>query len=213
MPSRRLPKFARRWAGNVAHDAGQRAPGKGRPEAGKVASPGNSLSRAFGRLMLMQKWLCGALIVAMAVLITAEVVSREVFDRSLHVTHEMAGYLLVTVAFLGFGVSLHERALFRVDFLFRRLSVRKQDLVQIAFDLVALGASLILEYQLILLVVSSYTRGFREATVLATPLFIPQLAMPVGIGLMIVVLLGQVVTGVGRLVGGRAAPPGGDRPQ
>jgi TRAP-type transport system small permease protein len=148
--------------------------------------------RMFARLILVQKRLCGLLIVVMVLLIIAEVVCRNVFNFSLQITHEVAGYLLVAVTFLGIGVSLHDRALFRVEFLFSRLPARGQHILQLVFDLLALGFGVILDYQLVRLVVSSYTRGVREATILATPLYIPQIVMPVGVSLMIVVLLAHI---------------------
>lgn len=155
---------------------------------------------AFIRLVAFQKWVCGFLIVAMALLIASEVVSREVFDYSLQVTHELAGYLLVAVAFLSIGVSLHERALFRVEFLFARLPKRGQAVLQLVFDLLALGFGSLLLYQLIQFVASSYSRGFKEATILATPLYLPQIVMPVGVSLMIMVLLAQIVAGACALI-------------
>ena len=155
---------------------------------------------------------CEFLIVAMALLITAEVVSRELFDYSLQVTHEIAGYLLVAVAFLSIGVSLHDRALFRVEILFGRLPKRGQDILQLVFDLLALGFGLLLEYHLIQLVLSSYSRGFKEATILATPLYLPQLVMPVGVGFMIVVLLAQILGGARALFRGAGAEPVGGEP-
>lgn len=180
---------------------GANDPGIRRTEGSGNLRANPEANTAFVRLMRWQKWLCGGLIVVMAMLIAAEVVSRELFDRSLQVTHELAGYLLVTVAFLGFGVSLYEQALFRVDFLFARLSARARNHVQILFDLLSLGFCLVLEYQLVAFVVSSFTRGYREATELATPLFIPQIAMPIGIAMTIVVLVSQVTSGVRRAIG------------
>ena len=151
-------------------------------------------------MIFVQKWICELLVVTMALLITAEVISREIFGHSLQVTHEIAGYLLVAVAFLSIGISLNDKALFRVEFLFGRLPRRGQVILQLIFDLLALGFSLLLEYQLIQLVASSYSRGFKEATILATPLYLPQLVMPLGVGLMIVVLSAQILAGVGLLV-------------
>jgi TRAP-type C4-dicarboxylate transport system permease small subunit len=53
------------------------------------------------------------------------------------------------------------------------------------------------------LVISSYTGGYVEPTILATPLFIPQLVMPVGVVLMIVVLLAEIGNDLRVLLPGR----------
>lgn len=151
-----------------------------------------SLELAFAHLIGIQKRICECLVVMMVLLITAEVVSRGIFNHSLQVTHEIAGYLLVAVTFLSIGIALHERALFRVEFFLERLPKFGQRCLQLVFDLLALGFGIILDYQLIQLVVSSYDRGVREATILGTPLYLPQIAMPVGVTLMIVVLIMQI---------------------
>jgi TRAP-type C4-dicarboxylate transport system permease small subunit len=162
------------------------------------------LARLYAGTIWLTRRVCELLLVGMVVLIATEVLARQLFQHSLQLTDEVAGYLLVAVAFLGMGVSLHDKALFRVEFVQARLAGRPQRLLQIGFDLVALGVGIVLEHQLIRLVVSSYTRGFREATLLATPLYLPQIVMPVGVGLMIAVLLAQIAVGLRDLVGGGA---------
>ncbi len=144
--------------------------------------------RVFAHLIRLQRGLCELLVVVMVVLVSSEVVCRSVFGFSLQITHEVAGYLLVSVTFLSIGVSLHDRALFRVEFLFSRVPRRAQHGFQLLFTTLALVFSVILDHQLIRLVASSYARGVREATILGTPLYLPQLVMPIGVSLMIVVL-------------------------
>ncbi len=172
----------------------------------------SAIERMFVRLIFVQKRLCELLIVAMVLVISAEVVSRGVFNFSLQITHELAGYRLVAVTFLGIGISLHDRALFRVEFLFSRLPAHGQHALQLVFDLLALGFGVVLDHQLIRLVMSSYTREVREATILATPLYIPQIVMPVGVSLMIIVLLAHIWGDFRALCGSsdaesRRAPP------
>lgn len=113
----------------------------------------SAIERTFARLIFVQKRLCELLIVTMVLVIAAEVVSRGFFNFSLHITHELAGYLLVAVTFLGIGISLHDRALFRVEFLFSRLPARGQHALQLVFDLLALGFGVVLDHQLIRLVI------------------------------------------------------------
>lgn len=152
----------------------------------------SAIERVFARLIFIQKRLCEMLIIAMVLVIAAEVVCRGFFNFSLQIAHEVAGYLLVAATFLGIGISLHDRALFRVEFLYSRLPARGQHGLQLVFDLLALGFGVVLDQQLIRLVMSSYARGVREATILATPLYVPQIVMPVGVSLMIIVLLAHI---------------------
>lgn len=177
--------------------------------AGKGANTvGFVWTQVFAHLIRLQRGLCELLVVAMIVLVSGEVVCRSLFGFSLQITHEVAGYLLVSVTFLGIGVSLHDRALFRVEFLFSRLTPRGQCGLQVLFTMLALVFSVILDHQLIRLVASSYVRGVREATILGTPLYLPQLVMPIGVSLMIIVLVADLWADARTLLGGTTRPEG-----
>ena len=159
--------------------------------------------RAFARLLGVQTVLCEVVVLGMVLLIAAEVICRQVFGFSLQVTYELAGYLLAALTFFGLGISLHGGGLFRVEFVYRWIPSRVRPLFQLLYDLTSLGFSLILAYQVSRLVISSYTGGYVEPTILATPLFIPQLVMPVGVVLMIVVLLAEIGNDLRVLLPGR----------
>jgi TRAP-type C4-dicarboxylate transport system permease small subunit len=138
-------------------------------------------------------FLCELLVVCMIVIVTAEVVSRSLFNFSFQVTHEIAGYFLVGVTFLGISISLRDHALFRVEFIYMRIPARSRAALQLMFNLLSLVFVVILDYQLIRLVISSYTRGVIEPTILATPLYIPQLVMPIGVFMIVMVLLVHIL--------------------
>lgn len=141
------------------------------------------------------------IMVAMMMLVTAEVILRSTIGFSFQFTDEVASYLLVAITFLGFGIALHDEALFRVEFLYDRIPYRPRQVLQLFFNLGALGFSLILDHQLIRLVVSSYTRDNIAPTLIATPLFIPQLVMPIGVTFMILLLLAAIVGNFASITG------------
>lgn len=149
--------------------------------------------------------ICEVIVAAMMLLITLEVISRSVFHHSFQVADELASYLLVGLTFLGVNVALRENALFRVEFLFDRLPGPLRAAVQLAFDILSLLVAAILEYQLVQLVLSSMSRGNRSMSILSTPLYIPQLIMPIGMAVMILMLLASIVRDVIDL-SGRIAP-------
>lgn len=148
--------------------------------------------RAVGRLVEFSRTFCEFLIVAMMLLITIEVVARSFFRFSLQMVDEVSVYLLVAVTFLAVNVSLHEKALFRVAFLHDRLAARLQSILQLLFNVLSLGFAIIMEYQLIRLVISSYSRNNVAPTLLATPIYLPQLIMPIGMALMLVILVAEI---------------------
>lgn len=148
--------------------------------------------RAYARLLTGQTFLCELVVLSTVLLVSAEVICRQIFGVSLQITYEVAGYLLAALTFFGLGISLQGGGLFRVEFVYMWIPSRFRLVLQLFYDLVSLAFSLILDYQLFRQVLSSYTRGYVEPTILATPLYIPQMVMPIGVTLMIVVLLVEI---------------------
>jgi TRAP-type C4-dicarboxylate transport system permease small subunit len=148
--------------------------------------------RSFDILLKGQTSLCEFVVLSMVLIISAEVICRQIFGVSLQITYEVAGYLMAALTFFGLGISLHGGGLFRVEFVYMWIPSRGRLVLQLVYDLVSLVFTLILDYQLFRQVISSYNRGYVEATILATPLYIPQLVMPIGVTLMIIVLLAEI---------------------
>lgn len=147
-------------------------------------------------IMQLQRWLSELIIVAMVLLIVAEVVCRSFLGFSLMFGEELAGYLLVALVFLGMGASLHAGALFRVEFLIGSLSERGRNALQLVFDLLSLAFAVLLAWQMFALASGSYARHIEAATILATPLYIPQIVMVVGSCTLVLVLLSQCLARV-----------------
>lgn len=142
---------------------------------------------------------CEALLVAMMCLIIAEVIARSFFSTSLQFVDEYASYALVWVTFLGLSVALHDGALFSVGIVSDRFPPRLRLALQLAWDLLALAFSILLVQQCIRQVMSSYEREMVAPTVVATPLWLPQLVMPAGGVLVVLVLAAITAADLGRL--------------
>lgn len=137
-----------------------------------------------------------AVLFAMMALIVAEVVLRSAFGRSLQIVDEYSGYMVVAIFCFGAAYSLQEKALLRVEFLFRLMSAYRQRLVMTIFDLLALAFSVEVTYQLARLTISSWRQGVFAPTTAMTPLYVPELVMPIGMGLVCIVLAANVVVGI-----------------
>ncbi|KDD17846.1 TRAP transporter small permease [Bordetella bronchiseptica] len=150
-------------------------------------------------LMRVQRLLSELIVLAMTLLIAAEVVCRALFGFSLLIVEEVGGYLLVALVFLGMGVALHDGVLFRAEFVINALGERARLVLQCVFDAVCLAGMAMLSWQLGVQVYESYVRGVRAATTLATPLYLPQLFMVAGALSTALVLLSQLLEGMTRL--------------
>lgn len=136
--------------------------------------------------------LCGILILALVGLISFEVVGRSFLNRSFDGTEEFAGYFLVAIIFLSMPICLRDGSLLRVDFIIERFSAWTQHRLQLVFDILSTVFTSVLLWQLIRLTLSTYNRGMVSSTSMQTPLWIPQLIMPIGAAMLLIALLERV---------------------
>ena len=148
-------------------------------------------------------------IVAMLALIAAEVLSRWLIGISFQIVDEASGYLLVAATFLGYAVSSRDDALFRVEFLPDRLQGRAAALHAVIVDLAAIAFTGLVLIHLGRFVANSAERGVVSATALETPLWLPQLAMPIGLACLLCALVMRLWVDVARLARGTAADEDG----
>lgn len=124
-------------------------------------------------------------VVVIVLLVVTEVALRSTIGFSLGFVEEIVSYLVVAVTFFGACVSFRKQAFFKVGFFYNKLSRKVKKVFDVAHSLIALLFCIPLFYFSIFLVISSYTRKTAAPTLLGTPLFIPQLIIPVGMALLI----------------------------
>jgi len=124
--------------------------------------------------------LCRLALVAMIVIINTELVTRNVFGFSFYMSDEYGGYLLVALTFLSLPQCILHASFHRVTFVLHRLPRPIREAVLVAFNVVALAFALVILWQATALVINSRSLNATAPTLLMTPLWIPQLLMPIG---------------------------------
>jgi len=124
--------------------------------------------------------LCRLALIAMIVIINSELVTRNVFGFSFYMSDEYGGYLLVALTFLSLPQCILHASFHRVTFVLHRLPRRIREAVLVAFNVVALGFALVILWQATVLTINSKSLNATAPTLLMTPLWIPQLLMPIG---------------------------------
>jgi len=147
--------------------------------------------------------LCSLFLMAMIVLIAAEAIARNVFATSLQVTDEIGGYLLVAMTFLSMSVAEAHGAFHRVELIQARVGKTLRMISQIVFDLMSLGASALVTWQLTRLTLNSWRAEDVAPTPLQTPLWLPQSTMAIGMALLCFALLRTIIAKAKRLRGSR----------
>jgi len=125
-------------------------------------------------------WICEGAIVAMGAIVILEIVTRNLFGFSFEMSEELGGYIIVGITFLSLPVCQVYRSYHHVGFIQARLSPRMQALSHVVFDALSLLFCVVLLWQLTRFVATSYRSEDVAPTLLATPLWIPQALMPIG---------------------------------
>src|SRR5215470_6349943 len=126
------------------------------------------------------KLACVAALVVMLVVIAVDIVTRSVFNFSFEVSDELGGYMLVVITFVSLSVCQVNDSFHHVEFVQARLSERGRAVSRLIFDVLSLAFCALLLWQLVRFEMSSWRFADRAPTYLATPLWLPRLAMGFG---------------------------------
>jgi TRAP-type C4-dicarboxylate transport system permease small subunit len=124
--------------------------------------------------------LCEIGIGVMAFIVILEIVTRNLFNFSYEMSEELGGYIIIGITFLSLPVCQVYRSYHHVQFIQTRLPPRLRAMSHLLFDLLSLVFCGVLIWQLSRYVLQSWHSGDVAPTLLATPLWIPQLLMPIG---------------------------------
>ena len=123
---------------------------------------------------------CEIAIGVMAFVVIMEIITRNLFGFSFEMSEELGGYIIVGITFLSLPVCQVYRSYHHVQFIQSRLSPRLRAMSHLLFDLLSLGFCGVLIWQLTRFELQSWRSGDVAPTLLATPLWIPRLLMPIG---------------------------------
>src|SRR6516165_1434489 len=126
------------------------------------------------------KLACVAALIAMLVVIGLDILTRSLFNFSFEISDELGGYLLVVMSFVSLPVCQISDSFHHVELVQSRLSPFGRAVSHVIFDLLSLAFCVLLLWQLIRFQISSFRFGDQAPTYLATPLWIPRVAMLVG---------------------------------
>lgn len=145
-----------------------------------------------GGTALLTGWACdlaGLLLLAMAGLIGVEILVRGSFGISTLIADEYSGYLFVWITMIGFVHALRIGAFLRVSLLVGRFGPKGKAMTDLLAAAVGIAVSAICVYATAILLLASVRFGTVSIQPSATPLWIPQLILPVGFALLCLLYL------------------------
>lgn len=168
----------------------------------------NSISRLLARLC---NAIGGAALVVMTTIVVVDVLLRTLFNQTLGFVEEITGYLVVVVTFFGVSITFREGAMFRVSFLFEKFSASLKQALGIVYLAITIVFCTTMMWFTSLMVWSSFTRGKIAATELETPIYLPQLLLPIGFLILLAFAVDRLLQG-GSMGGSEEHALPGDEP-
>jgi len=145
------------------------------------------------KLSLWGVYLSSLLIIALALLILVEIISRHFFDLSTMIADEYSGYLYLSSIFLGLAYTLQENAHIRINVITSKLSKKSNKFIDIFAGLISMAVFIFILYRTILFTYDSYSMEMLSENVSETPLYLTQIVMPIGIILLIIAMLAFII--------------------
>lgn len=136
---------------------------------------------------MVSRWLfylCAVLIVIIMLLVGYSVVTRYFFNNPQPWIDELTGYLMVATALLGAAETLRRREHINVDMVAERLGPTGKRRMEIFGLLAVMILSLCMAVSGIDMVVFAYSMDLYSIGYLELPIWIPQLVVPAGFGLL-----------------------------
>ena len=166
--------------------------------------------RLMDRLARLGRTVSSALLILMVILINVEVLGRYFFKVSTLIADEYSAYFFVGCTFFGFSYSFRQGHFLRVSLLTDNLSSKAQAVLHCGASLLAFGLSSVVTYEVAMLTRISIQFDSVSIQPSATPLWIPQVIMPIGMGALSLLFLSEAVQTLTRLLSPSAAAHRGE---
>lgn len=171
---------------------------------GTAANVVASLDRGVRRLAHWMIVAAGWGVLAMGLLIAADVLWRAVFGRNFGGVDEIASYLFAIGISWSLTAAFHARAHIRVDIFYRKLGLAPRAGLDVLAMLSLLCVAAFLTYSSWLVLETSWMRGARSASSMQLPLIVPQALYMLGVVVFLAALILSLLRGGIDMIAGRS---------
>ncbi|RXJ78125.1 C4-dicarboxylate ABC transporter permease [Arcobacter sp. F155] len=141
----------------------------------------NFISNFIDKLTKMGAYLSAFILVSLVSLILIEIFIRAFFDMSTMIADEYSGYFYLASIFFGLAYTFSSDSHIRINIITSRLSKKTNNKIDILAAVITLAVLAFALYRTILFTYDSYELEMLSENVSETPLYLTQLAMPIGI--------------------------------
>jgi TRAP-type C4-dicarboxylate transport system permease small subunit len=164
----------------------------------------DTVLRGVSALLAALRVLAGLLLVGSVAINFANVIGRWVFSASIYWAEEAMLFLMVGCVFLGSGVVAWSGRQIRMDVIVGMLPPRVRRALDLISELVFIVTALAIIY-FAWPVISSLYEFDQRSQAADIPLVIPQAMIPIGLGIMALLVAVRLVTGGDRDASGRSS--------
>ena len=160
------------------------------------------ISRILDVISYWTGYLAGGALLAIMGLTIIEVISRYVIHHPLMLADEFGGYSLVIISFLGFAYTWKERGHIRITFAISRLSTGMSNWLRIVTRIAGLAYVILASKVSYDFIIDAFRRNIRSNSQLMTPLKWPEMAIPVGLTLLALIIIMDIILGISQVMRG-----------
>jgi TRAP-type transport system small permease protein len=136
--------------------------------------------------------LSGISMILIVALIVLEVSLRALLSSSTLVADEYSGYLYVTLFFFALAFTMRDEGHIRVGVIFNSVNWKARKVMDLVSSIIALLICTFALYYAARMVSDAYTLCMVSETPAATPIWIPQLVLPLGLSLFILQIVSRI---------------------
>jgi TRAP-type C4-dicarboxylate transport system permease small subunit len=144
-------------------------------------------------LFKVVRWGGELCVFSMISLLVVDVIGRYVFHKSTLISYDLTGYYLVGITYLGAAYALREGSHIRITVITDTMRPRTRNWWLFFIDIVALFFIIILFVKSVDLVKYSLETGLKSTSFMGEPMWIPEIIVPIGLGMYILEDFRQLV--------------------
>ena len=152
-----------------------------------------SIHSRLERISQLAVWVGGAALLAAALMVTVDVLSRKIFNITMSGSEEYSGYVFSATTTWAYSYCLLHRSNVRIDALYNYLPRKVTAILDVVGLLLLFYFMSIMTYYAMVSFVDSWVNNSVSITTLGTPQWIPQLFWGAGLILFFVTLIFVVV--------------------
>lgn len=153
----------------------------------------NAYDKFVGLLTKLVGVIAGALIMATGFMIVYEIVARNIFDSPTEWVMELSTYCIIIAGFLGMGVAYAGKKHIHVDIIIMNLSAKTRCYIEVLTSIAGIYYAYLFTVEAWKMMQLSIEYNNCAPTTLSTPLWIPQSALPVGMLVLLLQIIGTLL--------------------